>query len=178
MNNMARTLMPRLPSHGVPTNPGADIALKPLGHPSHSLREWLTTFHLVVVVLDPYTHESAWLLDTAGRVLTNFDQADCRVGLVLTCQEDEARTFAGPWAQSLLCFADPDRNLVKGLALERLPALVHIAQDLTVVGCAEGWDPVEWRAVVTRLGEIMSWQEPLVPEVGDPAPFVGSPALG
>ena len=36
-------------------------------------------FHLAIVVLDPYTYESSWILDTATRVLRNFAAADCRV---------------------------------------------------------------------------------------------------
>ena len=43
--------------------------------------------------------------------------------------------------------------MVKGLGLERLPALVHIRQDLAVVGAAEGWHPPEWDSITENLGK-------------------------
>ena len=46
-----------------------------------------------------------------------------------------------------------------------------------MVGAAEGWDPPEWHAVVTKLAEMMAWIAPVVPAPGDPGPFKGTPAL-
>jgi len=162
----------------VPTNPSGDVVLKPLGHPAHTLQEWLCTFHLAAVILDPYTYESAWILETAGRILGNFDEADCRVAFVVTASEDQATQFVGPWKEEILCFADPDRGLARGLDLQALPAFVHIAHDLQVVALAEGWNPAEWREVADNLAKMMAWTEPLIPAQGDPAPFAGTPALG
>ena len=93
--------------------------LAPLDGEPRTLDGWLTTFHLAVVILDPYTYESAWLLETAGRILDNFREADCRIAFVVTADADDAREFLGPWAQRILTFADPDRDLVKALGLER-----------------------------------------------------------
>ena len=155
----------------------ADAELGTLGGVSYTLREWVTTFHLVVAVIDPYTDESAWLLDTAGRILSVFSGADCRVAWLVTAAEADAKQFLGPWAKDLLTLLDPDRTLVKSLGLERLPALVHIRQDLSVAGVAEGWKPSEWQSVTDHLGEVMSWSKPRIPAVGDPSPFLGSPAL-
>ena len=58
----------------------ADLALEltPLDGDPRSLGDYMTTFPLVPVVLDPYTNESAWILDTAHRVLTHFKGAGCR----------------------------------------------------------------------------------------------------
>ena len=154
------------------------MKLAALGGEPRTLDEWLTTFPLVVVVLDPYTNESAWLLETAARILTNFRQADCRVGWVVTADEHDARRFLGPWATELLTFADPNRDLVAALELQALPALVYIRQDRTVVGVAEGWQPEEWRAITADLGRAMSWSHPSIPAAGDPGPFRGSPARG
>src|SRR6188472_4393508 len=92
-----------------------DLELAPLGGEARPLSEWVTNFHLALVVLDPYTNESAWLLETAGRVLRNFAQADCRVAWAVTAKPDDARRFLGPWAAEFLTFADPDRELVKAL---------------------------------------------------------------
>jgi hypothetical protein len=151
-----------------------DLSVTALGGEPRTLEEWVTTFHLVLVAIDPYTDQSAWILDTSGRILDNFAEADCRVGWLVASDEDDARTFLGPWADRFLTLVDPDRSVIKGLGLERLPALVHIRQDLVVVGAAEGWHPAEWRSITDNLGAIMSWSRPQVPLVGDPSPFEGS----
>src|SRR5690606_18406768 len=127
--------------------------LSPLQGKARPLRAFVTTFHLVAAVLDPYTAQSAWLLPTVARIFRVYDEADCRVALVVTCSEAEARQFLGPYAEEFLTFVDPDRELVKGLGLERLPALVHLRQDLSVAGSAEGWDPDAWREVTDYLSQ-------------------------
>lgn len=160
------------------TDPSGDLTLAPLTGEPHTLREWLTTFHLVVVALDPYTHQSAWLLETAGRILEVFDQADCRVAWLVTGNEDQTRQFLGPWSEEILTFTDADRTVVQAFGLEELPAFVHIDQHLNVIGAAEGWDPDEWRDVATELADVMSWTRPTIPGPGDPTPYRGTPALG
>jgi hypothetical protein len=162
----------------VATNPPGDVRLAPLDGEPRTLAAWLTTFHLAVVILDPYTYESAWLLETSGRVLESFRGADCRVAFVVTASPDEAREFLGPWADRVLTFTDPDRELVKGLGLNELPAFVHLRQDGQAAGVAEGWDPPEWREVASRLAKDMSWTRPLIPAPTDPKPYAGSPAAG
>jgi hypothetical protein len=162
----------------VPTDPPADLSLAPINGEARTIDEWLKTFQLAVVVLDPYTNESSWLLETAGRILTHFTGADCRVAFVVTASADEARQFLGPWADRLLTFADPDRAAVRALGLNEVPAFVQIRNDRTVVASAEGWDPMEWRAVADSLAKAMSWSAPLIPEAGDPSPYAGSAAAG
>ena len=158
-------------------NPPLDLTLAPINGEERTLQQWLTTFHLVLVVLDPFTNESAWLLPTASRILTNYEQADCRVAWVVTGTPEECRLFLGPWAREILTFADPDRAIVKGLSLDRLPAIVHLGLDGTVINSAEGWDPDEWEAVTDTLSQIMSWNRPQIPAAGDPGPFEGTPAI-
>lgn len=160
------------------TDPPADLTLAPITGEARSINEWLTTFQLAVVVLDPFTNESSWLLETAGRVLTHFRGADCRVAFLVTGTADEARQFLGPWADKVLTFADPDRTAVKALGLNELPAFLQIRGDRHVAAAAEGWDPAEWRAVANALAKNMSWSAPLIPADGDPSPFAGSAALG
>ena len=160
------------------TDPPADLILDPINGDARTLAEWLVTFQLAAVVIDPFTNESSWLLETAGRVLTHFEGADCRTAFVVTGTADEARAFLGPWADKVLTFADPDRNFAKAVGLNELPAFVQIRGDRQVVGAAEGWDPVEWREVAQRLARDMSWSAPLIPAVGDPSPFAGSAAAG
>jgi hypothetical protein len=135
-------------------------------------------FHLAVVVLDPFTHESAWVINTAGRVLRAFLDADCRVGWIVTADEEQTAEFLGPWAQEMLTFSDPERDVVKSLGLETLPAIVHLDLDLNVVGAAEGWNPDEWRDVATGLASAMGWTRPVIPGPNDPTPYAGTPALG
>jgi len=156
----------------------ADLVLSPLDGVARPLPAWVTTFHLVTAVLDPFTAESAWLLPTIGRIFRVYEDADCRVAIAVTCSPDEAQQFLGPYAKEFLTFADPDRTFVKGLDIERLPALVHIRQDLSVAGAAEGWDPDAWREVTDNLSTAMSWTRPVIPALTDPAPYAGTPALG
>jgi hypothetical protein len=167
-----------IPSRAVATDPPGDLRLAPLGSEPRSLDAWLTTFHLAAVILDPYTYESAWLLETAGRILEDFRGADCRIAFVVTANEDDAREFLGPWAQRMLTFADPDRDLVKAIGVNELPAFVHLRQDRSVAALAEGWDPPEWRDAVSELAKAMSWTRPNIPGPADPKPYPGSPALG
>jgi hypothetical protein len=162
----------------VATDPPADLTLTPINGDARSIDGWLTTFQLAVVVIDPFTNESAWLLETAGRVLTHFTGADCRPAFVVTGTAGEARQFLGPWADKLLTFADPDRAAVKALGLNELPAFLQIRGDRHVAAAAEGWDPAEWREVAASLAKNMSWTAPLIPAAGDPSPYAGSSALG
>lgn len=164
-------------SGAVARDPSPDLVLSPLRGKARTLAQQLVTFHLLYVALDPFTNESAWILSTAARILQNFEQADCRVAWLVTGTPDECRLFLGPWADEIMTFSDPDRAAVKGFGLERLPALVHVGMDCTVVGAAEGWDPAEWKAVTDRLAKIVHWRGPVLPGAGDPGPFRGSPAL-
>ncbi len=156
----------------------ADLTLHPHGGESLTLADQVTMFHLVAVVLDPYTYESSWILETAGRILEEFMGADCRTAWIVTADEADATAFLGPWEQRLLTFCDPDRELVKGLGVEQIPALVHIGNDLSVIGLANGWNPDEWHPITDNLATMMSWSKPLYPKPGDPTAFAGSAADG
>lgn len=159
------------------TNPPLDLELAPIGGKPRALREWITMFDLLLVVLDPFTNESAWLTRTAARILLHFEQADCRIAWLVTGTPDECRLFLGRWADEIMTVADPDRKVVEALGLEALPALVHIGMEGELVGVSEGWDPPEWRAISDRMAKLMSWTKPVVPLAGDPAPYQGTPAL-
>ncbi|MDQ2651048.1 MAG: hypothetical protein M3Z03_16030 [Actinomycetota bacterium] len=160
------------------TDPPADLQLTPINGDAQPIDAWLTTFQLALVVLDPFTNESSWLLETSTRILTHFNGADCRTSLLVTGTADEARQFLGPWADRFLTFADPDRAAVKALGLNELPAFLQLRLDRHIEAAAEGWDPVEWRTVANSLAKANSWTAPLVPDVGDPSPFAGSAAAG
>jgi len=155
-----------------------DIELQPLDGDARPLREYMTTFPLVPVVLDPYTNESSWILDTARRVLSHFQGAGCRPCWIVTCDVEQAKTYLGPYGEEFLAFADPNRTIVKSMDLSSLPALLMVRQDGQVVSKAEGWDSTEWREVTEFIAEATHWSRPPMPADGDPGPFSGTPAAG
>jgi hypothetical protein len=160
----------------VATDPSPDLVLTPIGGRPRTISQMLTTFHLAFVAFDPYEAQSSWLLPTAVRILQTFEQADVRVALVVTAPVSDAQLWLGPHAQEFRVFVDPDHTAVRGFGLLRLPAIVHVAMDGTVMGSAEGWHPDEWEKVTRQLAEVTAWTPPVVPLPGDPAPFEGSPA--
>jgi hypothetical protein len=160
----------------VPTDPPADLTLTPLKGEARTVEEWLTVFHLVSVVVDPYTNESAWVLDVAARILREFRDAAVRVSWIVTADADDAKMFLGPLAGEFLTFTDPDRVAVKALGLERLPAFVFVLMDGSVAASAEGWDPLTWRQAADAVAKAVHWSRPVIPEPGDPPAFAGTPA--
>lgn len=155
-----------------------DLTLSPLGAEARPLEDWLTTFHLASVVLDPYTNESSWVLKSAVRILESFRGSDARVNFVVTADEADTRRFLGPLCEQFLVFCDPDRVVVKAMELERLPAFVFVRVDGEVLAKAEGWNPDAWREVAEVVAETAYWSPPVIPAAGDPGPFAGSLALG
>lgn len=155
------------------SDPSPDLLLAPINGRPRPVVAWLTIFHLVFVALDPFSERSAWLVETSGRILTNYDQADCRVAFLVGGTAGEAREFLGHWATDILTFADPDLTAIHGFGLQTLPAIVHLAGDGSIVNAVEGWDPPAWRALSERLSEIVDWRGPLIPGPRDPAPFDG-----
>lgn len=161
---------------GVATLP-ADLVLHPLGGNDRTLDEQLKLFHLVAVVLDPYTYESSWILDTANRILTGFTNADCRTAWVVAADPEGTREFLGELADQHLVFCDPDREFIAATGVTELPAFVVIDLARTLVGAAGGWNPQEWQPIAEELAREMSWTSPAIIRTGDPAPFEGTPAL-
>jgi hypothetical protein len=161
----------------VATNPPLDLTLTPVQGEGRTLEQWLTTFHLVSVVVDPYTNESAWILDTAARIMRNFTGADVRVNWVVAGTEDDAKAFLGPLAEEFLTFIDPERTYVKTLGLERLPAFLFLRVDGQVVAYAEGWNALEWRRVADAVATTTAWSRAVIPAPGDPQPYGGTLAL-
>lgn len=157
----------------------ADITLETTSGHGHTLGEWLTVFNLLAVVIDPYTHQSGWILPTASRLFLHYEEADIRCAFVACCDAEGARSFLGGFAAEHLVLVDPDRELVRSLGIERLPALVHLAQDASVLGSSQGWNAREWSSVIAGVEETMDWRvRPVMPAPGDPGSFEGTPALG
>jgi hypothetical protein len=160
------------------TDVPADTILATMSGETRPITEWTTNFHLALMVLDPFTYESSWILETAARVLRTYAEADCRCSFLVTCGAEDAERFLGPYAKDFLVFCDPDRLAVKGMGLERLPAFVHVNIAHAVEASAEGWEPDQWRQVAENLARVMSWHRPTIPATSDPVPFEGTPALG
>lgn len=158
----------------------SDLQLAPLAPigkqaAARPLEEWLTTFHIAAVVLDPYTNESSWVLKTAVRVLEGFRGSHARVAFIVAADAADTRRFLGPLTEQFLCFTDPDRAFVKAAGLATLPAFVFVRVDGELVASAEGWDPASWSAVADAIAETTSWQPPTIPLAGDPHAFAGTP---
>ncbi len=156
----------------------SDLTLSPLGSEARPLSEWLTTFHLASVVLDPYTNESSWVLKAAVRILDDLRGSHARVNLIVTADADDTKRFLGPLADRFLVFCDADRSVVSALGVQTLPAFVFIRVDGEVVAATEGWTPDGWRGVAQAIADTTKWRAPLIPAAGDPSPFAGSPAQG
>ena len=159
----------------MPTNPPPDLVLRALDNPSLSVREWLTTFPLLFVAVDPNNRRSQWILPTAARILTDYDQADCRVAWMVAGDELDARRFLGRRAEEILTFLDPDLEAISAFGLTSLPAIVHLGMTGEVVSAVEGWDPLAWRALTVQLSRVVGWTRPVVPAPRDPGAFAGAP---
>lgn len=153
----------------------ADLMLRPLKGGERTLNSHLSMFSLVTVVLDPYTHESAWVLDAATRTLRHFSAADVRPAWVVTADEYDTKAFLGPLADELLTFVDPEATFAKAAGADSLPALVHVNMRCEVEGIACGWNPPEWREVIDGLAKAMAWSPIATPQIGDPVAFEGTP---
>ena len=163
----------------VPKDPSIDLTIATDRGDEQTLSQWLTTFNMLAVVIDPYTYESGWILPTADRLFGHYEEADIRCVFVVASDGDGARQYLGKFAPDYLVLVDPDREFIGSLGLERLPALVHLGQDGNLLGSAEGWDPKEWSAVIDGVEDAMAWRSrPLIPTSKDPGRFEGTPALG
>ncbi len=155
----------------------SDLILDSIRGTGYPLRDWLTSYPLMIVALDPYTHESAWILETAGDLLHHYQPADIRVAWLVAADDEGCKQFLGPWADEFLTFADPDRVALDGFGIERLPSLIAVRPDLATQ-TADGWDPEAWRAIASDLSTMLDWSTPLIPKPGDPVPYSGTPAAG
>jgi hypothetical protein len=162
----------------VASDPALDLMMTTITGERRPLGDFLTTFHLASVIVDPYTNESSWVLRTALRILDDLRGADVRVNFVTTCGPADAKLFLGPVVDEFLVFCDADRSFVRSLGLASLPAFVFLRIDGSVAASAEGWNPLEWRAVAEAIATTTAWSRPTIPLEGDPGPFHGTPALG
>ena len=90
-----------------------DLTLSPLGGKARDLNEWLTTFHLASVVLDPYTNESSWILKTAVRVLDALRGSHARVNFIVTANADDSPS-THPFGNLMIGRILVDRQVMAG----------------------------------------------------------------
>ena len=154
-------------------NPPPDLVLTPLVGRPHTVREWLSMFHMVFVAVSP-TKQSRWIVPIGTRVLYDYEQADCRVAWLVAGDAADAKRLLGP-TNNIITFLDPDMAAVRAFGLSSLPAIVHLGIDGTVVNAVEGWDPPAWRALTVELSRMVDWSRPRLPDPGDPGPFSGAP---
>lgn len=152
-----------------------DPDLNPINGDPRPFSDWLTTFPMLVAAIDPYTHESSWLLDTIKRVFHHYKGAGVRVAWLATGPAEGVETFLGPYSEEFLTFSDDSRAAVKALGLSTLPALVLVRQDGEIIASAEGWDPTAWRTVSEELASRTGWTPIRVPGPNDPSPYSGTP---
>ncbi len=139
---------------------------------TRTIDEWTTSFHLALVML-PGRPEAAAYVRIGKRIAETLGGSDCRPAFLVIGNERAAQRVLGDTMNQYLCFLDPEGTAVKGLGVERVPALVHVRLNATVAGSAEGWNPPEWKEVVERLAKEMAWTKPLIPAAGDPPAFSG-----
>jgi hypothetical protein len=157
----------------VAVNPPPDLVLTPLVGRPHTVREWLSMFHMVFVAVSP-TKQSRWIVPIGTRVLYDYEQANCRVAWLVAGDAADAKRLLGP-TNDIITFLDPDLAAVRAFGLSGLPAIVHLGIDGTVVNAVEGWDPPAWRALTVELSRMVGWSRPRLPDPGDPGPFSGAP---
>jgi len=157
-------------------NPDPTISLTNLAGTTRTLDDWTTMFHMVLVVL-PDRLEGAQYVPIAERIFATFGDSDAKVAFLVPGPAPMANRLLEGARGAYTVYLDPDRALIAGLGLERLPALVHLRQNATLANVAEGWDPKEWQTVAKAIAKAMAWTCPEVARAGDPPPTAGWPAL-
>ena len=118
-------------------NPDPNLSLTTITGATHTLDDWTTMFHLVLVVLPDDPAGAAWI-PVARRIFSVFGDSDSRVAFVVPSTPAIARRILDHRVSEQMVFVDPDRTFVEALGLTSLPAFVHLRQNATVAACAEG----------------------------------------
>ena len=158
-----------LPFPVVAKNPDPTLELSTAAGVTRTLDDWTTMFHLCLVVL-PDRPEAAQWIPVARRIFSVLGDSDARTAYVIPSTPAIAQRILADESDRAMVFVDPDRTFIKSLALEHLPALVHIRQDTSVGAVAEGWDPPAWQKVAREIARAMAWSVPDVAPPGVPIP--------
>jgi hypothetical protein len=154
----------------VAKNPDPTLELSTIRGVTRTLDDWTTMFHLCLVVL-PDRPEGAQWIPVARRIFDVLGDSDAHTAYVVPGAPAIASRILGDEADRAMVFVDPDRALIGSLGLEHLPAFVHLRQDTSLGGCAEGWHPGEWQQVAKEVAAAMAWSVPDVAPPGATAPL-------
>lgn len=163
-----------LASQPVAKNPDPTIQVAGLSGTTRSLDDWMTMFHLCLVVL-PDDPVAARFLPVADNIFRVLGDSDARTAVLWPSTASLARRVLGDFADENLVFVDPQKELIRSLGIETLPALVHLRQDTTLAGATEGWDATEWQTVADGVADAMAWSRPEVDAGRVPAGTVAFP---
>jgi hypothetical protein len=153
-------------------NPNPSLALTSLSGVTRTVDDWATIFNLAIVML-PARAEAAAFVPVIKRIYATFGDSDVRTTIWIPSTPTIARRILGPLADDFLTFCDPDGALASSLAIERLPAFVHLRQDTTLVNSAQGWSPSEWQKVADGVAKHVHWTSPNIASNKNPAPSPG-----
>ena len=155
-------------------NPDPTLALSTAAGVTRSLDDWTTMFHLCLVIL-PDRPEAARFIPIAERIFDVLGDSDARTAFVVPSTAPIAERILGDEYERAMVVLDPDRTLIKALALEHLPAFVHIRQDTSVGAATEGWDAAAWQKVAKEISAAMAWS---VPDVAPPGSTIPATTAG
>jgi hypothetical protein len=158
----------------VATNPDPTQPITSYTGVTRTLDDWATVFNLAIVVL-PDRPEGAQFVPVVERIFATFGDSDVRTIVCVPSTPAITKRILGDAVDRWLVFCDPDRAFVQSLGLERLPALVHLRQDTTLVSAAQGWSPTEWQKVADQIAAHNHWTSPAIGGLAQPAPTPGFP---
>jgi hypothetical protein len=141
---------------------------------TRTLDDWATVFNLAVIVL-PDRPEGAAFVPVVERIFATLGDSDVRTIVCVPSTKTIAKRILGDAVDRWLVWLDPDRAFVESLGLERMPAILMLRQDTSLVTAAQGWSPTEWQRVANEIARHEHWTTPLVAGRGDPAPTAGWP---
>ncbi|HTK16711.1 MAG TPA: hypothetical protein VL769_09990 [Acidimicrobiia bacterium] len=141
---------------------------------TRTLDDWATVFNLAVIVL-PDRPEGAAFVPVVERVFATLGDSDVRTIVCVPSTKAIAKRILGDAVDRWLVWLDPERAFVESLGLERMPAILMLRQDTSLVTAAQGWSPTEWQRVANEIARHEHWTTPLVAGRGDPAPTPGWP---
>jgi hypothetical protein len=156
----------------VAKNPDPSLSLSSLQGVTRTLDDWATTFNLAIIMLPGRAEASAWK-GVIARIYATFGDSDVRTTVWVPNPPSIARRILGDSADRFLTFCDPDGALAKSLGIERLPAFVHLRQDTTLVGAAQGWSPTEWQKVADEVAKHVHWTSPVIMAADGPSATPG-----
>ena len=155
-------------------NPNPLLQITSYAGVTRTLDDWTTVFNIAVIVL-PDRPEGAAFVPVIDRIYGTFGDSDVRTIVCVPSTKTITKRILGNAVDRWLTWIDPDRALVESLGLERLPALLMLRQDTSLVTAVQGWSPTEWQKTTAEIARKEHWSTPIVTGRGDPAPTPGWP---